>query len=169
MLHRSNSIILKGSFLKVLRDGFSVRFVGKGPSADALQKTAQSLNAKNVSFEGYYPKEKEKDYVKSATFMNIFYPRKASHDTALSNRFYNSLIYAKPMITTAHTTQGDYAEAYKVGVSLSDCDNLPSDLNNYLHCMDVSLYKENREKLLREFLVDYNKWENVVKQFLEMK
>ena len=73
------------------------------------------------------------------------------------------------MITTAHTTQGDYAEAYKVGVALNDCDNLPNDLRNYLHGMDVNLYQENREKLLREFLLDYDKWENVVKQFLDMK
>lgn len=150
-------------------DGFSVRFVGKGPSAEALQKVALSLNAKNVLFEGYYPKEKEKDYVEDSTFLNIYYPRKASHDTALSNRFYNSLIYAKPMITTAHTTQGDYAEAYQVGVALKNCENLPTVLKDYLQNLDISLYQENREKLLRSFLLDYDKWESVVKQFLEMK
>lgn len=150
-------------------DGFSVRFVGKGPSGDALQKAAHSLKAQNVFFEGYYPKEREKQYVEGATFLNIFYPRKASHDTALSNRFYNSLIYAKPMITTAHTTQGDYAEAFKVGIALEDCNHLPTDLMNYLHSMNVSLYKENREKLLREFLVDYDNWESLVMQFLDMK
>ena len=47
-------------------EGFTVRFVGKGPSAAALQNTAISLNAKNVSFVGYYPKDKEKDFVKEA-------------------------------------------------------------------------------------------------------
>lgn len=150
-------------------DGFSVRFVGKGPSAETLQEAALTLHAKNVFFEGYYPKEKEKEFVEQSTFLNIFCPRKASHDSFLSNRFYNSLIYAKPMITTAHTTQGDYAEAYKVGVALNDCDNLPNELKNYLHGMDVHLYQENREKLLREFLSDYDKWESVIKQFLEMK
>lgn len=148
-------------------DGFTVRFVGKGPSAETLQKTAQSLNAKNVSFDGFYPKEKEKDYVKNATFINIYYPRKASHDTALSNRFYNSLIYGKPMITTANTTQGDYASDYGVGLALENCNNLPNALTNYLNKMDIAQYIENRRKLLNDFLLDYNEWEKILRKFLE--
>ncbi len=148
-------------------DGFTVRFVGKGPSAEALQKTAQSLNAKNVSFEGFYPKEKEKDYVADATFLNIYYPRKASHDTALSNRFYNSLIYGKPMITTANTTQGNYASDYGVGIALENCNNLSKTLTCYLNKMDISQYLVNRKKLLNDFLLDYNQWESIIKQFLE--
>lgn len=148
-------------------EGYQVRFVGKGPSAEALQKSAEMLSAKNVLFEGYYPKEKEKDYVADATFLNIFYPRKASHDTALSNRFYNSLIYGKPMITTANTTQGNYADNYNVGLALENCDNLPEVLSNYLAKMDIQQYLTNRKKLLNDFLSDYGEWEKVVKQFIE--
>lgn len=147
-------------------DGFTVRFVGKGPSAESLQRSAQALKAKNVYFEGYYPKEKERDYVAEATFLNIFYPRKASHDTALSNRFYNSLIYGKPMITTANTTQGDYASTYGVGLALESCDNLPEVLKAYLCDIDVEQYLINRKKLLKDFLLDYIKWESVMKHFL---
>ena len=148
-------------------EGFTVRFVGKGPSAAALQNTAISLNAKNVSFEGYYPKDKEKDFVKEATFLNIFYPRKASHDTALSNRFYNSLIYGKPMITTANTTQGNYATNYNVGIALENCDNLSEVLKNYLREIDAHKYLESRKKLLNNFLLDYEKWECVVRDFVK--
>ena len=102
-----------------------------------------------------------------ATFLNIFYPRKASHDTALSNRFYNSLIYGKPMITTANTTQGNYADNYNVGLALENCDNLPEVLSNYLAKMDIQQYLANRKKLLNDFLSDYDEWEKVVKQFIE--
>lgn len=148
-------------------DGFTVRFVGKGPAADDLQKVAKSLKARNVTFEGYYPKEKEKDYVENATFLNIFYPRKASHDTALSNRFYNSLIYGKPMITTADTTQGNYASNYNVGIALENCNELPNRLKKYLDRIDIDQYLINRKKLLHEFLLDYDKWECVVKDFVK--
>lgn len=148
-------------------EGFTVRFVGKGPSAAALQNTANSLNAKNVFFEGYYSKDKEKDYVKEATFLNIFYPRKASHDTALSNRFYNSLIYGKPMITTANTTQGNYATNYNVGIALENCDNLSEVLKNYLWGIDADKYLASRKKLLKDFLLDYDKWECVVRDFVK--
>lgn len=83
-----------------------------------------------MSFVGYYPKEKE--YVAEALFLNIFYSHKPSHNTAISNRFCNSLIYRKPMITTRGTIQGDYAEKYNVGVALDYCENLPEILRTYI-------------------------------------
>lgn len=149
-------------------DGFIVRFVGKGPSAEKLQETAVKLNAINVFFEGYYPKEKEREYIEKSTFINIYYPRKPSHDTALSNRFYSSLIYGKPMITTANTTQGNYAAGYNVGIALDNCDNLSKYLEKYLDNMDFNQYLVNRKKLLVNFLEDYNNWESVIKHFLEI-
>lgn len=148
-------------------EGFTVRFVGEGPSAADLQKRAEELNASNVYFEGYYPKEKEKVYVSEASFLNIFYPRKPSHDTAISNRFYNSLIYRKPMITTKHTTQGDYAELYKVGLALESCENLPYILKSYLETMDMQQFCQNSNQLLADFLKDYEVWEKMVLEFIK--
>ena len=148
-------------------DGFTVRFVGKGPSAANLQKRSEELNASNVYFEGYYPKEKENVYVSESSFLNIFYPRKPSHDSAISNRFYNSLIYHKPMITTKYTTQGDYAETYKVGVALENCNNLPYILKSYLETMDTQQFCLNCNQLLTVFLKDYEVWEKMVIEFIK--
>lgn len=161
--YESNVQIIKGLFNS---EGFLVRFVGQGPSAEALQRYAESVDANNVFFEGYYPKEKEKDYIEEATFLNIFYPRKKSHDTALSNRFYNSLIFGKPMITTANTTQGNYADGYNVGLALENCDNLPDILHSYLNNLNITQYIANRKRLLNDFLLDYYEWETVIKNFV---
>lgn len=146
--------------------GFSVRFVGKGPAASILQQRAIELNAQNVSFEGYYPKEKEKDYIKDTTFINIFYPRKPSHDTAISNRFYNALIYRKPMIATKNSTQGDYIEKYHLGVAIDDCNDLSLVLRNCLASIEENTFVDNCNRLLREFLSDYEEWERMVKRFI---
>ena len=148
------------------KDGFTIRFVGKGPSAETLKQHAEERQAKNVSFEGYYPKEKEKEYINGCTFLNIFYPRRPSHDTAISNRFYNSLIYHKPMITTADTVQGDYAAKYGVGVALEDCENLDMRLKEYLQSDAYKHFSENAHNLLNQFVQDYEKWETVVDEFL---
>lgn len=161
--YESNLQIIKNT---VNVAGFIVRFVGEGPSAVALKNTAEELNAKNILFEGYYPKDKEKYYINKTTFLNIYYPRKASHDSALSNRFYNSLIYGKPMITTANTLQGDYASKYGVGLAMENCNNLPGVLKEYLKNLDSKRYQLNCKTLLKEFLLDYSKWENIIKQFV---
>lgn len=148
------------------KEGFTVRFVGSGPSVESLKLHTKEINAMNVSFEGYYPKEKEKEYIRTSTFLNIFYPRKLSHDTALSNRFYNSLIYKKPMITTANTTQGDYAVKFKVGVALDDCNNLVDDLKSFLQTTNHQEYSTQCDNLLREVLSDYEKFETELIAFI---
>ncbi len=148
------------------KQGFTVRFVGQGPSAETLKQHAKRIGANNVHFEGYYSKEKEAGFIEDCTFMNIFYPRLHSHDTALSNRFYNSLIYKKPMITTADTTQGNYARDYSIGVAIENCDGLDHVLKDFLNGIDIQHYSQQCNDLLASFVLDYEKFEGVVKQFV---
>ena len=147
------------------KDGFQLNFVGKGVAADDLAKYCSINNVKNVQFSGYYPKEDEPKYVINSTFLNIFYPRKISHDTALSNRFYNSLIYKKPMIVTKDTTQGDFVENYELGVSIKSCENLVHELNQFMK-KDYNEYTKRCNHLLQIFLDEQDAFRNKLKDFI---
>lgn len=144
---------------------YVVSFVGRGPAAEPLEQFCKENGIENVTFKGYYEKEEEAGYVKAASFMNIFYPRKLSHDTALSNRFYNSLIFRKPMIVTKDTTQGDYAEKYGVGVALENTERLAEKLDAFIQ-QDFVEYSQRCNALLGEFIHDYEEFESVIKQFI---
>ncbi len=150
----------------VNRDDIVVKFVGKGPSASDLMELSTNLLAKNIYFEGYYPKEKEKEYILDSTFLNIYYPRKPSHDSALSNRFYNSLIYKRPMITTKDTTQGNYTSKYNIGIAINNCDNLAQELMRYLDKFDPISYEKSCNSLLKQFIDDYHIWEDSIYSFI---
>lgn len=145
--------------------GFTCRFVGKGIASKRIEDFCKENNIGNASFYGYYPKEEESIYIEESTFLNIFYPRVISHDTAMSNRFYNSLIYKRPMIVTKHTTQGDYVEKYKVGIAIENCQNLKQDILEFLD-NDFEEYSQNCNKLLSLFLEDEKKFQTKVKDFL---
>lgn len=145
---------------------FSIRFVGSGGGATQLAAYSEEHGIDNISFKGFYQKHEEVGYVQSSTFMNIFYPRVITHDTALSNRFYNSLIYRKPMIVTKDTVQGDYAEKYNVGVALADCSNLKNALKTFM-CQDYNAYAERCDKLLQDFLNDQERFERLVYEFVK--
>lgn len=148
------------------KEGFTLRFVGRGQgTVERLQAYCDEVNADNVKFIGGYDKPEEPGYVKSSTFMNIFYPRVITHDTALSNRFYNSLIYRKPMIVTKNTIQGDYAEKYNVGIAIKDCSNLTDDLNAFIE-QDYKAYCKRCDDLLTEFLRDQKEFVETVKKFI---
>ena len=150
------------------KENLLLQFVGKGSAAGRIEYYAKENGVKNIEFEGFYPKEKEGGYIKQATFLNIFYPRIITHDTALSNRFYNALIYRRPMIVTKNTTQGDYVEQNKLGLSLCNCDNLDMKIKDYLNSFDYNSFKVQCNELLKDFLQDYNLWECRVKEFLRL-
>ena len=118
-----------------------------------------------MTFSGFYKKEDEFKYVEEADFLNIFYPRKISHDTALSNRFYNSLLYCKPMITTKDTVQGNYAEKYNVGVAVENCSNLAKEIVAFCN-EGGSRYEEGRNYVLKEILQDCDIFKDAVKSFI---
>ena len=149
------------------KDGIQLNFVGKGGAADVIKEYCEKEGVKNVSFTGFYQKHEEAGYVKNATFMNIFYPRVITHDTALSNRFYNSLIYKKPMIVTSHTTQGDFAADNRLGVALENCNSLYDALNGFVEKEDYTEYAERCNSLLKSFLNDQEKFEGAVKEFVK--
>ena len=148
---------------------FRVAFVGRGEeNADVkLRELAEKNHVTNVHFQGYYEKKDEPRIVQESTFLNIFYPRKLSHDTALSNRFYNSLIFRKPMITTADTIQGDYASKYGVGIAIKDTKNLSMNLNNYIQQFKPDEYERNRKLLLNSFMDDYNTFVCAIRNFVK--
>lgn len=149
------------------KDGVKMNFVGKGGAADKIADYCKKEGVENVSFTGFYQKHEEAGYVKNATFINIFYPRIITHDTALSNRFYNSLIYKKPMIVTSHTTQGDFAAENRLGVALENCIGLYDALHSFIEKEDYLEYAERCNNILKGFLKDQDAFESAVKDFVK--
>ena len=148
------------------KNPFYLEFIGKGVAADMIKSYAMEHRITNIEFKGYYPKEKEAEYIRQATFLNIYYPKKPSHDTALSNRFYNALIYRKPMIVTSDTVQGDYVESYQLGLSIENCDSLDNKINEYVENFDAKLFSAKCNELLLNFLDDYKTFENNIINFI---
>lgn len=147
-------------------EGFTLKFVGKGIAAKSLEEYAQSKGYNNVVFTGYYDKKDEPAIIEGCSLINIVYPMIPSHISALSNRFYNSLIYGRPMIVTKGTIQGDYAEQYGVGLVIESCEHLTGAIHKYLDELDYSPYCERCDKLLKSFIADNQRFETVVKGFI---
>lgn len=148
------------------KEGVTLSFVGKGPASKDLEDYANLKEYRNITFRGFYQKADEPAIINDCNFINIFYPQIPSHQTAVSNRFYNSLIFKRPMIVTKNSTQGDYAEKYDVGIAITDCSNLHSDLKGYLMQLDFPAYCERCNKLLTELLSDYELWRKTILRIL---
>ena len=148
------------------KENYLLSFVGKGYAAELIKSYALKEKISNILFEGYYPKEKEKDYIVDSTFINIYYPKIISHSTAISNRFYNSLIFKRPMIVTKDSTQGDLCEKYNLGLSIENCNDLEININKFIKELDYKKFCSNCNNLLKEFLEDYIVFEKTICEFI---
>lgn len=145
---------------------FFLKFVGRGPAKKRLEEYSSLINTENIEFEGFYNKKDEGTYIKESTYLNIFYPDLKSHSSALSNRFYNSLIYRRPMIVTKGQIQGDFAEKYNVGISISDAGELTQKIKDWENGFNYHEYNQNCIKLLSEFIRDYENFKLMLHSFL---
>ena len=146
---------------------FQMRFIGQGLASESLKTYCKQRKVKNVVFHGYYKKKDEAGFIGSSSFLNIYYPTIISHSTALSNRFYNALIYKKPMIVTADSIQGDFVKKYNLGVVLKDCANLDEKLKTYWQNIDYSEFCKQANILLSQFVDDYNYFCDKVIKFVK--
>lgn len=146
---------------------FQMSFVGRGHCAKPLEDFSKSINTQNIEFKGFYQKEDEPQYIKKSHFLNIYYPKIISHSTALSNRFYNALIYKRPMIVTSNSIQGDYVEKYNLGISINDTENLDEKLKSWMSDMNYEQFCDRCNSLLKSFISDYKEFEDLVKGFIK--
>lgn len=147
------------------QEGIKCRFVGKGAASVKIEEYCKDNAIINVFFHGFYKKEEEPSFIEDATFLNIFYPRIITHDTAMSNRFYNSLLFKRPMIVTKNTTQGDYAEQFGLGVVIDNCSHLSEKLVDFLQ-QGYDEYVSRCNQLLKLFLEDQLLFEDCIKSFV---
>ena len=148
---------------------YLLNFVGKGYATPLLAEYASIHSINNVAFEGYYPKEREDDYIKGCTMLNIYYPKKKSHLSALSNRFYHALIHKKGMIVTSNSVQGDYVSKYGLGIVVDNCNDLDCQIQQWLQCCDPKKFADNCNMLLHRFKSDYEYFCKSVYVFLGKK
>lgn len=160
-----------GSNLEVVKalannNNIRLRFVGKGDGAEQIKDYCKKNDINNVFFHGFYKKEEEPQFIEETDILNIYYPYIKTHNSALSNRFYNSLIYKKPMIVNKGTTQGNYTEEYNVGIVVENCDNLACTIDSYFKSFDYYNYCNCCDKLLSSFLDDYKVFKETVIKFV---
>lgn len=143
----------------------TINFIGKG--SEVIESFTRDII--NVRCMGFYKKQDEPQLVIDSDFLNIYYPDIISHSTALSNRFYNALLFKRPMIVKSGSIQGDYVEKYNLGISLKNCSDLAQKIQDYVKDFDFYEFSNNCDLLLEEFNLDYNHFNYQIVNFLHSK
>lgn len=162
----SNSKVIRALSNK---ENFRLAFVGKGYAAKPLEEFARKTRCRNIRFEGYYPKDKEKDYIVGSSWINIFYPSVKSHTSSLSNRFYASLIFKRPMIVSANSIHGKYITEHNLGVAVDNTDNLDARILRWMEENSFSDYCVRADSLLDSFIADQQSFRDKLTEFCSLR
>ena len=148
---------------------FQLSFVGGGEVQERISIHAIHNDITNISFSGRYNKSNELNLIKDTSFINIFMPAIKTHNTLMSNRFYNALLMKKPLIATEGNIQGDLVKEHNLGIVISNGENLGEKLINFLDTLNMPEFSERCNNLLKQYAKEYDYFENKLIQFISEK
>lgn len=159
----SNLDVIRG--LKDYSD-IHLEFVGDGSALGVLQNYCEEQNVTNVHFYGRYKKEEEDTFVKACDMMNVVLPRNQVSDYLMSNRFYLSVRFRKPMIVNDGCYQAEVVNKYGLGL-VTGGGNLHDEIVNYWQLLDWAEYNENCKRFLYDIESDMKAFVDVASQTMK--
>ena len=148
---------------------YELKFAGDGPAVPYLKDYSESHRLQNVLFTGRYKKPDENNIVKECDLINILLPRNEVSDFLMSNRFYLSVIYRKPMIVNERCYQAKIVNRYGLGVVINPSDNIPKQIEAYLKKFNYTLYNDGCEAFIQEVSKDINEFESRLEKIIKIK
>lgn len=140
----------------------SIDFVGDGVAVPALKQCCEYNHISNVSFYGRYRKADEEDFVRKSDLMNIILPREKVSDHLMSNRFYLSVRYRKPMIVNDGCFQAEMVRKYGLGLVASADSTLYEKMTTYWKFLDWEQYNQNCKHFLKDVYNDLEHFNQLV-------
>jgi hypothetical protein len=146
-------------------DRFSVEFNGSGK--ENLEQYAKENQIYNVLFGGRYNKEAEPQIINRADLINILLPRGIAHDGILSNRFYQGLIYRKPMIVSEGNIQAEFVSKYNLGLVVKLKESIKEKLTDYIGHFDPGSFEEGCNDMINEIKNDLQIFESDLEKIID--
>lgn len=109
---------------------FAIYYHGAGPELEQYRAYCHSIDAENVFFTGKYDNADKVKLLKHADIINNSYwlEKEAEIRFAISNRFYDGLIYRIPQLVETGTYKTEICQKYGIGIGLDPSQDDFADL-----------------------------------------
>lgn len=144
---------------------FEVTIAGAGNDSSDVIMAAKKFD--NIHIVGEYDYKQKEQYITKCDAMLYYYPCSFNNNRALANKYYDGLIYKKPLVGNRKTYSGQRIENKKVGISVDiDNEDTPDLIYQYLVNMDYDVYMQNAEREMRDILEDDKKYMHMIENFV---
>lgn len=148
-------------------EGFSLHYAGFGEVYDELHKKSIDNGYENICFEGKYEKENEYKIVRQCDFINAITADDNLNRDIITNRFYLSLIYYKPLLVYKNTYQAELVQQYGLGIVVDDISQLPLLIKEYYTHLDYNSFIERCNIVITKILRDIEVFEKTIRQMIQ--
>ncbi|WLR55466.1 hypothetical protein LC048_00095 [Mesobacillus subterraneus] len=160
----------ESDYMKLLIDIFGndnrFQFVIHGGGENLKELVDYSNDLNNVHFTGEYLEKDKKDLVKEIDIICYNYPQSFVNNFALANKYYDGLLYRKPLLGNINTYSGKLIVENNIGISLDfDDKEYKEKIYNYFVEYDVQVFEKQCDLLLEEVKKENINYKDKIKEF----
>lgn len=146
---------------------FELRFHGNGRAYEAIKEYVKMANASNVKVTGKYDRSDKNELMKGVTLINGYYSEKEiANTTAISNKYYDSMIYHIPFWGNPLCYVGQLAVKKGIGINAFLNETIKDKIIEQIDKLDYSELSLNCEKELEKVLDEDREFERKITEFI---
>lgn len=149
---------------------FLMIYHGAGTDLDKYKEYCKINNIKNVVFTGPYDNKDKNKLLQGAAILNNCYGGRDGDQLkyAISNRFYDGLIYHIPQLVEPHGYKASTTKKKAVGISLKADKRLADKLFEYYMNLPPDMFDASCESTLEEIIEEDDEYITNIDSFIDM-
>lgn len=147
---------------------FVMVYHGAGIDLEKYKQYCKENNITNVRFTGAYDNRDKAKLLQNAAFLNNCYGGRDGDELrfAISNRFYDGLVFHIPQIVEAGGYKAGETQRLKVGLGVEPSSDLPDKLYQYYNSLDADTFNQKCESALSEIISEDDNYISRIDEFV---
>lgn len=151
---------------------FEIIYHGDGPELDCYRKYCHEENIQNVFFTGAYNNRDKRSLLKNASILNNCYGFMEDSyiqnevKYAVSNRFYDGLIYHIPQIVEPTGFKANWTRDAGVGENFYPDENFADKVYDWYNAIDEDKFNQQCNKALQSILQEDDEYISTIDRFI---
>lgn len=162
-----NSLYMK-TLINIFKNDerFILKIHGGGENFEELSEYAKEYN--NIVLTGYFNEKVKEELISNIDILCYNYPNSFINDNALANKYYDAVIFKKPLLGNSATFSGRLVAENNLGISLVYSDEMYKDkLYEYYKDFDSSAFSQNAENMLNRILEEDGLYISEIEKFIK--
>ena len=145
---------------------FEICIVGRGSDTDSFVQIASRYS--NITVKGTYNNEEKESFINKADMLLYYYPCDFNCNRALANKYYDCLIYKKPLVGNINTYSGGRLKDKGLGISINfDSNTCADEIYDYYVNLDYDNFINNITSELNAVLEEDKIYLNKIQEFAD--